>query len=70
MHSHEGRWTPGGRGDFAATTKVSFLVSHGGSRDQVRQAMSRRRVRKFRDHWERRSTGGDLAKFCVSTSCS
>ena len=36
LRSHEGRWTPGGRGDLAAATTILFLVSHGGSRDQVR----------------------------------
>ena len=39
MRSHEDGWTPGGRGDFAAATRVLSLVSHGGSRDRVRQAM-------------------------------
>ena len=39
MHSQEGRWKPGVRGDFAATTRVLLMVSHGGSRDRVRQAM-------------------------------
>ena len=29
IRSHEGRWTPGGRGDFAAATRVLFLASHG-----------------------------------------
>ena len=39
MCSHEGHLTPWGRGDFAAATRVVFLVSHGDSRDQVGQAM-------------------------------
>ena len=33
VRSHEGRWTPGGRGDFVAATRVLLLVSNGGSRD-------------------------------------
>ena len=40
VRSHQGRWTTGGRDDFAAATRVFFLVSHGDSRDRVRQAMS------------------------------
>ena len=37
---NEGRRTPGGRGDFAAATRVVLLVLDGGSRDRVRQALS------------------------------
>ena len=40
VRSREGRWTPRGRGDFAATTRVFLLVSHGSSRDRVRRAMA------------------------------
>ena len=40
VRSHEGGWTREGRGDFAAVTRVLLLVSHGGSRNRVRQAMS------------------------------
>ena len=29
MRSHGGRWTSGGRNDFAAATRVLLLVSHG-----------------------------------------
>ena len=40
MRSNKERWTAGDRGNFAAATRVMLLVSKGGSRDQVRQAMS------------------------------
>ena len=40
MRSHEGSWKPEGCGDFVAATRILLLVSHGGSRDGVRQAMS------------------------------
>ena len=38
--SHEGRWTPEGRGNFAAATRLMLLVSHGNSRDRIREAIS------------------------------
>ena len=56
----------GGCGDFAAATRVLLLVSHGGLRDRLRQVlhcMTRRQVRKSRDHWERRCTGREVARF-------
>ena len=40
MHPHEGRWTSGGRGDFAAATRVLLQVLRGSSHERVRQAMS------------------------------
>ena len=39
VRPHEGCRTPEGRDDFVAATSVLLLVSYGGSRDQVRQAM-------------------------------
>ena len=39
VRSHDGCWTPRGRGDFSAALRV-LLVSHGGLRDRVRQVIS------------------------------
>ena len=35
MRSHKGSWTPQGRDDFAAATRVLLLVLHGGLRNRV-----------------------------------
>ena len=37
---HEGRGTPGRRGDSTVATRVLLVVLHGGSRDRARPAMS------------------------------
>ena len=72
VRSREGRWTPGGCGDFPKAIRKLFLVAHGGSRDRNRQAMST--LHGLEDGCEnpvttgkRECTGRDLVSFCILT---
>ena len=56
MRSPEGSWTSGGRGDFTANTRVLLLVLHGGSLNQVCQAMST--LHGLENCWENTTTTG------------
>ena len=74
MRSHKGSWTPEGRDDFAAATMVLLLVSHGGSRDRVLQAMSTLHELKggCKIPLPLRETvhGTNMVRFYISTTCT